>query len=278
MTGNADIEPSTGTKAKHSRQNRTPNGPSWIARRSFADLIPETIVALRAGYSASMFRDDAFAGLTVAILAIPLSMAIAIGCGADPGQGLITSIVAGFLISAIGGTRFQIGGPAAAFIVIIAGVTAKFGMAGLMTATFLAGVILVIAALARVGSYIAYVPGPVILGFTSAVGVLITVGQLKDFFGLTGEVPADVIPRLKALWSLKHPATLSALAVGAATVAMVLGFRKYFPKLPGLLAAVIIASVATWALGLPVETIGKKFGTTVSSLPAKPASIDSLNC
>lgn len=266
------MEPSSGAgqaSARNDKQRRRPAGqPSWLAKRSIADLIPETVVALRQGYSAAMFRDDTFAGLTVAILAIPLSMAIAIGSGADPGQGLITSIVAGLIISACGGTRFQIGGPAAAFIVIVAGVVAKFGMAGLMTATLLAGVILVIAALARVGSYIAYVPGPVILGFTSAVGVLITIGQLKDFFGLSGDVPADVLPRLKALWALKASASLPAIAVGAATVAMVIGFRKYAPKFPGLLAAVVIASVATWALGLPVETIGKKFGDTVSSLPA----------
>lgn len=280
MTATIDIEPGKGSaggpargdERPPTRQRKTRSGkplrPSWLATRSLADLVPEALVALREGYSPAMFRDDAFAGLTVAILAIPLSMAIAIGSGADPGQGLITSIVAGLLISAIGGTRYQIGGPAAAFIVIIAGIVAKFGMAGMMTATLLAGVILVIAALARVGSYISYVPGPVILGFTSAIGVLITIGQLKDFFGLSGDVPADVLPRLKALWSLKGTASPAAIAVGAATVAMVIGFRKAAPKLPGLLAAVVIASLATWALGLPVETIGKKFGTTVSSLPA----------
>lgn len=268
MTGTSDIEPRKGAAAERPRARKSDGRPSWLAERSWRDLVPELLVALRSGYNASMFRDDAFAGLTVAILAIPLSMAIAIGSGADPGQGLITSIVAGLLISAVGGTRFQIGGPAAAFIVIVAGIVAKFGMAGLMTATLLAGVILVIAALARVGSYISYVPGPVILGFTSAVGVLITIGQLKDFFGLSGDVPADVLPRLKALWALRDTASLSAIGVGAATVAMVIGFRKYAPKFPGLLAAVIIASFATWALGLPVETIGKKFGQTVSSLPA----------
>lgn len=272
MTGTTDIEPGAGAGASQSRSEKRRGErsvqPSWLATRKSADLIPETVFALREGYSAAKFRDDAFAGLTVAILAIPLSMAIAIGSGAEPGQGLITSIVAGLLISALGGTRFQIGGPAAAFIVIIAGVVAKFGMAGLMTATLLAGVILVVAALARVGSYIAYVPGPVILGFTSAVGVLITIGQLKDFFGLSGDVPADVLPRLKALWALKTTVSPAAVAVGVATVAMVIGFRKAAPKMPGLLAAVVIASVATWALNLPVETIGQKFGTTVSSLPA----------
>lgn len=267
MTRSQDIEPQVGAEMKKPRAKGPRRMPSWLAARRFGDLTPESLRVLRQGYSASMFRDDAFAGLTVAILAIPLSMAIAIGSGADPGQGLITSIVAGFIISAFGGTRFQIGGPAAAFIVIIAGVVAKFGLAGLLTATMLAGVILVIAALARVGSYIAYVPGPVILGFTSAVGVLITIGQLKDFFGLSGDIPADVLPRLKALWSLKNTASVPAIAVGVATVAMVLAFKKYLPKFPGLLAAVILASVGTWALGLPVDTIGKKFGTTVSSLP-----------
>jgi SulP family sulfate permease len=230
-------------------------------------LVPQTVTSLRTGYSPADFRDDALAGLTVAILAIPLSMAIAIGSGADPSQGLITTIIAGFLISALGGSLHQVGGPAAAFIVIVGGIATKYGIDGMLTATFLAGLILVIAGAFRLGSYITYVPGPVILGFTSAVGILITVGQLKDFFGLTGDLPADMLPKLKALWLARGTINPSAFAIGALTIAIILGIRRFAPKAPGLLIAVVAASLVTWALDLPVLTIGQKFGTTLSGLP-----------
>lgn len=233
-----------------------------------AHFIPKLVIALREGYSASSLTNDLLAGLTVAILALPLSMAIAIGAGATPDRGLITSVIAGFFISAMGGSRFQIGGPAAAFIVIVANIIAVQGMAGLMTATFLAGFILVAAALLRIGTYIKYIPGPVILGFTSGIGIIIAIGQIKDFLGLQGEVPAEFLHKLTALWEIKGTFNASALLVGLVTLGVISLTRILRPRWPGLLFAVVIASGLAWLLGLPVDTIGSRFGGIPSSLPS----------
>lgn len=243
---------------------------------------PKLVIALREGYSGRLFAQDAMAGLTVAILALPLSMAIAIGAGVPPGAGLVTSVVAGFLISALGGSRHQIGGPAAAFIVVIAALVARHGEAGLLTATFLAGFMLVIAAALQVGRYVKYVPGPVILGFTSGVGALIAVGQIKDFLGLTGDMPADVVPKLAALWRARDSLNPSALLVGLATLLIISGCKRWAPRWPGLLIAVVGVSAAVAAFHLPVETIGSRFGAVSGSLPAprlpdlSPAMIGSV--
>jgi sulfate permease, SulP family len=232
--------------------------------RSFT---PKLIIALREGYTPGRLGQDALAGLTVAILALPLSMAIAIGAGVSPDKGLITSVVAGFLISALGGSRHQIGGPAAAFIVVIVAVVDKHGQAGLLTATFLAGFVLIVAALLKLGTYVKYVPGPVILGFTSGVGVLILLGQLKDLMGLRGDVPADALAKLAALWKIRDSFSPSAFAVGLLTLAAIIGLKHWRPKWPGLLIAVVAASAAVAALHLPVETIGSRFGGIAASLP-----------
>jgi len=229
---------------------------------------PKLVIALRDGYGLSLLRADALAGLTVAILALPLSMAIAIGAGGTPGQGLVTSVVAGLLISALGGCRFQIGGPAAAFIVVIAGIVHDHGWDGLVTACFLAGLILVVAGLAKLGGYIRYVPGPVILGFTSAVGALVALGQIKDFFGLTGDVPPDAVGRVAALVPMLAAPNPAALLVGVATLALIVGLKRWRPAWPGLLIAVVTGSAAVALLDLPVATIGTRFGGIPSSLPA----------
>jgi SulP family sulfate permease len=233
-----------------------------------AHFVPKLIIALREGYSASRLTSDLIAGLTVAILALPLSMAIAIGAGATPDRGLITSVIAGFFISATGGSRYQIGGPAAAFIVIVANIIAVQGMAGLLTATLLAGFILVAAALLRVGTYIKYIPGPVILGFTSGIGIIIAIGQLKDFLGLRGDVPAEFFHKLTTLWQIKSTFNLSALLVGSVTLGVIYVVRLLRPRWPGLLFAVVIASGMAWLFGLPVDTIGSRFGGIPSALPA----------
>jgi SulP family sulfate permease len=232
-----------------------------------AHFVPKLVIALREGYSAHNLANDLLAGLTVAILALPLSMAIAIGAGATPDRGLVTSVIAGFFISAIGGSRFQIGGPAAAFIVIVANIIALQGMTGLMTATFLAGFILVAAALLRLGTYIKYIPGPVILGFTSGIGIIIAIGQLKDFLGLQGEVPAEFLHKLTALWQIKGTFSTPALLVGLVTLGVISLVRMFRPRWPGLLFAVVIASGLAWALDLPVDTIGSRFGGIPNALP-----------
>lgn len=233
-----------------------------------SEFVPHLYSALRAGYSLEACGRDALAGLTVAVLALPLSMAIAIGTGTTPDRGLITSVVAGFFISLLGGSRYQIGGPAAAFIVINAAVITQHGLPGLMTATFLAGFILIIAALLRLGTFIKYVPGPVILGFTSAIGFIIAVGQLKDLFGLQGTVPVDLVHKIPALWDLRATFSVPSLAVGLGTLAVISACKAWRPSYPGLLFAVAGASFAAWALQLPVETIGSRFGGIASGLPA----------
>ncbi|MEZ5852401.1 MAG: SulP family inorganic anion transporter [Hyphomicrobiaceae bacterium] len=230
-------------------------------------FIPKLAIALGEGYSLNHLGRDAMAGLTVAILALPLSMAIAIGTGATPDRGLITSVVAGFFISALGGSRFQVGGPAAAFIVINAAVMAKFGIAGLLTATFLAGFILVIAGLLRLGTFIKYVPGPVILGFTTGIGVIIAVGQMKELFGLQGKTPAEFVHMVPALWEMRGTFNPSALAVGLFTIALITGLRTWRPNWPGLLIAVGAASGVAYLLHLPVDTIGSRFGGIPTGLP-----------
>jgi SulP family sulfate permease len=234
----------------------------------WAGFVPKIVIAIREGYSGAKFGSDALAGLTVAILALPLSMAIAIGAGTTPDRGLITSVIAGFFISAVGGSRYQIGGPAAAFIVIIANLVDRHGLAALMTATFLAGFILIGAALLRLGTYIKYVPGPVILGFTSGIGIIIAIVQIKDFLGLTGTVPAEVLHKVAALWEMRGTFNPAALAVGVGTLAVISITRAWRPNWPGLLIAVGAASGAAWLLGLNVETIGSRFGGIPNALPA----------
>jgi len=231
-------------------------------------FVPKLVIALRGGYDLAMLRADAMAGLTVAILALPLSMAIAIGAGATPGQGLVTSVVAGFLISALGGSRFQVGGPAAAFIVIVAQVAHDHGWDGLATATFLAGLILVAAGFLKLGGYIRYIPGPVILGFTSGIGVLITLGQVKDFLGLSGDLPADTIKKTIRLVEILPTFNPAALVVGLATLGLIVGLKRWRPAWPGLLIAVFAGSGLVYLLGLPVETVGSRFGGIPSTLPA----------
>ncbi len=244
-----------------------PTASARSAPSYWSALLPKLVIALREGYSGEALGKDLLAGLTVAILALPLSMAIAIGAGVTPDRGLITTVVAGFFISALGGSRFQVGGPAAAFIVIIANIVQVHGVGGLMTATFLAGVLLVGAALLKLGTYIKYIPGPVILGFTSGIGVIIAIGQLKDFFGLTGDVPSEVLHKVPALWEMRDTFNWAALLVGVVTLAVISLMRRWRPSWPGLLFAVVAASGLAWALGLPVETIGSRFGGIPSALP-----------
>ncbi|MFM9939539.1 MAG: SulP family inorganic anion transporter [Hyphomicrobiaceae bacterium] len=255
--------------------NTTPEPATAGDRARLTDylghFVPKLVITLREGYTAGRFASDAMAGLTVAILALPLSMAIAIGAGVAPASGLITSVVAGFFISALGGSRYQIGGPAAAFIVIIANVINKFGESGLMTATFLAGFILVAAALLKLGTYIKYVPGPVILGFTSGIGVIIAISQIKDMLGIKGSVPAEIVAKLETLWQLRATINPWALLTCLATLAIISGLKRWRPGWPGLLIAVGTVSGGAYLIGhdaLQVETIGSRFGGIPTALPA----------
>lgn len=238
---------------------------------SFVELFtPKLVTVLREGYDLARFRADAVAGATVAIVALPLSMAIAIASGASPDRGLITAVVGGFLISLLGGSRFQIGGPAGAFIVLIAAIIERHGYDGLMLATFLAGLMLAVLGFLRLGTFIKYIPHPVTVGFTTGIGLIILASQFKDLFGLTlaGPEPAAFLPKLKALWDAGGTVSPVTVALAFGSLGAILALRRIRPTLPGFLIVVVAASALTAAFGLPVETIGSRFGGIPSSLPA----------
>ncbi|MGM4932025.1 SulP family inorganic anion transporter [Tardiphaga sp. 619_E2_N8_5] len=243
---------------------------------TFAELFtPKLITVLREGYNLAAFRDDVLAGLTVAIVALPLSMAIAIASGASPDRGLITAVIGGFLVSALGGSRFQIGGPAGAFIVLVAATVSRNGIDGLILATMLSGVFLMVAGYLKLGTYIKFIPYPVTVGFTAGIAVIIFASQIRDLLGLTltGKEPGELIPKLQVLGSAIHTVNLSAAAITIATIAIILLLKKLRPSWPGILIAVAASAVAAWYFALPVETIGTKFGGIPQSfpLPSLPA-------
>ncbi len=245
---------------------------------SFAELYtPKLVTVLREGYGLAHLRADAIAGLTVAIVALPLSMAIAIASGATPAQGLYTAIVGGFLVSLLGGSRFQIGGPAGAFIVLVAATVAQHGMDGLILATFLSGLMLAALGFLRLGSFIKFIPFPVTVGFTAGIAIIIFASQLREMFGLTlDHEPGELLEKLPALWQARDSLTPAALAVSVGTVAVILGLRRLRPHWPGMLIAVGVAALLTALLGLPAQTIGSKFGGIPSSLPAPRLPVVSL--
>jgi SulP family sulfate permease len=232
--------------------------------------LPKLITVFREGYGLREFRADTAAGLTVAIVALPLSMAIAIASGVEPERGLVTAIVGGATVSALGGSRFQIGGPAGAFIVLVSACVAAIGIDGLLTATFMAGVFLGLAGLFRLGIYIKYVPYPVTVGFTAAIAVIIFASQIRDLFGLSlsGPEPGPLIDKLPALWAAGSTITPAAAAVAISTIATVQGLKRFRPGWPGLLIAVAGAAAATHVFALPIETIGSRFGALPTNLPA----------
>ncbi|MDP3852458.1 SulP family inorganic anion transporter [Phenylobacterium sp.] len=231
-------------------------------------FIPKTVTVLRQGYGLAPFRGDVVAGLTVAIIAMPLAMALAIASGTTPERGLITAVVAGFLISFLGGSRFQIGGPTGAFVVVVYGVIAKHGYDGLLIATTMAGLILIAAGLLRIGTLIKYIPDPVTTGFTTGIATIILVSQLKDIFGLSIErVPADIIPKLQALWGARASLSLPTLTLAVICFVAIMTLRRLAPKIPGFLVVTVAAAVAVTLLALPVETIGTRFGGVSSTLP-----------
>lgn len=230
-------------------------------------LRPQLLTSLK-GYSPALFRADLFAGITVAMVALPLSLAIAIASGATPAQGLVTAVVAGFMISALGGSTVQIGGPTGAFIVVVAGIIAQHGYDGLLLATAMAGVILLVAGWLRAGSLIAYVPEAVVNGFTIGIAVLIAASQFKDLLGLSlANEPAALIQKIPALWAARDTFSLAAFGIGLATMILIVVFRRAAPRLPGLIVALALTSAAAVLLGLPVETIAARFGALPSTLP-----------
>ncbi len=231
-------------------------------------LTPKLITAVREGYTLGKFQRDALAGLTVAIVALPLSLALAIASGTTPDKGLITAIIAGFLISMFGGSRVQIGGPTGAFVVVVFNVIAQHGYDGLLLATLLAGVILVVAGLLRLGTWVKYIPQPVVTGFTAGIALVIFSSQVKDLLGLEmASVPADFVAKWAAYFRALPSISIGALAVAMGSLAVILVLRRVAPKLPGFLIAVAAGSIAAWAFGLDIATIGSRFGELPSTLP-----------
>ncbi|BBU63173.1 sodium-independent anion transporter [Methylosinus sp. C49] len=237
---------------------------------SFIELFtPKLVTILREGYGLADLRADAIAGLTVAIVALPLSMAFAIASGLSPDRGLYTAIIGGFLVSMLGGSRFQIGGPAGAFIVLVFAIVQREGYDGLALATMMAGVILFAIGLLRWGTYIKYIPFPVTVGFTAGIAVIIFASQLKEIFGLSlAQEPAALGPKLAALWEARATLKPATIGVSALALAIILGLRRWRPSWPGMLIAVTVCAAATAALHLDIETIGSRFGGVPSTLPA----------
>ena len=230
---------------------------------------PKLATVLHEGYSLEAWRKDALAALTVAIVALPLSMAIAVASGVSPGRGLYTAVVGGFCVSALSGSRFQIGGPAGAFIVLVAATEAKFGVNGLLLTVLLSGLMLTLVGLLRLGSLIRYIPHAVTVGFTCGIAVTILSSQLKDLGGLrlTGAEPGPLIPKLMALIHALPTVNPMTLALGVGSVAVIAVIKRHYPTWPGMLIAVAAAAILTAVLRLSVDTIGSRFGGVPHGLP-----------
>ncbi len=237
--------------------------------RFVEEFTPKSIVTLREGYGLSQLRADAVAGLTVAIVALPLSMAIAIASGVTPDRGLFAAIVGGFLVSLFGGSRFQIGGPAGAFIILVAATVTRHGVDGLLLATMLSGLFMIGIGLLRLGSYIKFIPYPVTVGFTAGIAVIILASQLRDLFGLSldGPEPGELVEKLHTLWEALPTVNGVAVVLGFGTMALILAVNRFAPRLPALLVAVAAAALVTGLFDLPVATIGSQFGGIPNTLP-----------
>lgn len=230
---------------------------------------PKLVTILREGYELRHLRADAIAGLTVAIVALPLSMAIAIASGATPAQGLYTAIIGGFLVSALGGSRFQIGGPAGAFIILVAATAQVHGMDGLILATMLSGLILMLVGMFNLGTYIKFIPYPVTVGFTAGIAVIIFASQFANLLGLelSSAEPGPLVEKLPVLLDGLPTADAVTAGISGLTIAIIIGLKKLRPHWPSLLIAVTVAALLTAIFQLPIATIGTQFGGIPGSLP-----------
>ncbi|MBF0479936.1 MAG: sulfate permease [Candidatus Omnitrophica bacterium] len=228
---------------------------------------PKLFTCLK-NYSKEQFIADSIAGMIVGVVAIPLAIAFAIASGVSPDKGLFTAIIAGFIVSVLGGSRVQIGGPTGAFVVIVYGIVQKFGVDGLIIATFMAGIILILMGLAKLGTAVKFIPHPVIVGFTSGIAVIIFSSQIKDFFGLQiGKVPAEFVEKWRLYFANMHTLNQTALILGVLTILIIMISPKIFKRIPGALIALLSVSALSAFLHLPVETIGTRFGELPHTLP-----------
>lgn len=231
------------------------------------EWLPKSVLALRS-YSPALFRADLIAGVTVGLVALPLGMAFAIASGLPPQSGIYCAIVTGFLISALGGSRTQIGGPTGAFVVVVSGIVAEFGVQGLFMCTMMAGVILIVLGLTKSGSAVKFIPRPVIIGFTNGIAVLIASTQISEFFGLQiTENVGEFLERMAALWRHRDTVAPASVAVGSLSLAAILLVNRYIKAVPGTVVALIGGTAVAWFAGVNVETIGSRFGAIPSGLP-----------
>src|SRR5713101_7265870 len=229
--------------------------------------LPKSVLCLR-DYSLNKFLHDLLAGITVGLVALPLAMAFAIASGLTPQAGIYCAVVTGFLISALGGSSTQIGGPTGAFVVVIAGIVAVHGVEGLFMCTVMAGVILVIMGLTGMGAAVKYIPRPIVIGFTNGIAILIASTQVKDFFGLKLEkVPGVFWSRIEALAQNFHTFSLEATALAAGAIVVIIACRAVSTRVPGAIVALVLGTVAVWIFKLPVETIGSRFNGIPSGMP-----------
>jgi SulP family sulfate permease len=229
--------------------------------------VPRSIECLR-GYTAGQFTQDLIAGVTVGLVALPLAMAFAIASGVSPQAGLYTAVVAGFLISALGGSRTQIGGPTGAFVVIVAGIVLRFGLSGLALVGIMAGVLLLIMGFTGLGAAVKYIPRPVIIGFTNGIALLIASTQIKDFLGLsTPSVPSEFVSRMKMLVHYGGSMRWQTVVVAASSLAIILFWPRLTKRIPGSIVALLTATAVTAFFHLPIETIGSKFGGLPQGFP-----------
>jgi SulP family sulfate permease len=232
-------------------------------------LTPKLFTVLRTGYSRDQLLADLTAGTIVGIVALPLAIAFAIASGVKPEQGLYTAVIAGFIVSAFGGSRVQIAGPTGAFIVIVYGIVRTYGYDGLAVATLIAGVILIVMGFARLGTLLKFVPYPLTVGFTSGIALIIFSSQINDFLGLgIADLPADFVGKWTSYAGHAGSIDANSAAVGAASLAVILLTQRFAPRVPGSLVAILGVTAVVQILGLPVETIGSRFGNVPNALPA----------
>jgi len=228
---------------------------------------PKSLLCFQ-GYTAQTLVADLVAGLTVGLVALPLAMAFGIASGVPPQAGLYTAVVAGFLISALGGSRVQIGGPTGAFVVIVAAIIAKFGVSGLLMVTLMAGVLLVLMGITGLGAAVKFIPRPVTIGFTNGIALLIASTQIKDFLGLTTPpVPSEFLGRIKVLLEHVGTADWATVAVAVTSLAVILLLPRLTKRIPGSIVALLLGTVVTALFHLHVATIGTKFGGIPTGLP-----------
>ncbi len=237
-------------------------------KKPLPNWLPRSVLTFSEGYNTTAFTADLIAGVTVGLVALPLAMAFAIASGLTPQAGIYCAVITGFLISALGGSRFQIGGPTGAFVVVVSGIVAEYGVDGLFMCTLMAGVILMVMGLTGTGTAVKYIPKPVIIGFTNGIALVIASTQLKDFLGLTVDVPGEFIERIQVIAEHAGQISPDSLALGGGTLLLLILWSRYIKRVPAYIVALFAGTAAAIALQLDVATIGSRFGGIPSGLPS----------